>query len=134
DFITLAYADTGAGIWTNRFHLSGADNRAVAVAADTAGNAVVSGYSALSPGAPNDFATIKYSSPGLALWTNRYDGSANSEDRAVALAVDMAGNVFVTGYSSNQTSGSDFVTIKYSGSGGALWTNRLDGPGHSEDR
>src|SRR6266581_9022639 len=33
---------------------------------------------------------------GVPLWTNRYDGPANSSDLARAIAVDSSGNVFVT--------------------------------------
>ncbi len=35
-----------------------------------------------------DFLTIKYSSVGAALWTNRYDGGETNDDNALALAVD----------------------------------------------
>jgi hypothetical protein len=45
---------------------------------------------------------------GIPLWTNRYNGPANSGDLALALAVDSNGNVFVMG------GYGDYVTIKYS--------------------
>ena len=47
----------------------------------------------------HDYATIKYSSAGVPLWTNRYNGPANSDDYAYAVAVDGSDNVIVTGYS-----------------------------------
>jgi len=52
--------------------------------------------------------TIAYSSAGVPLWTNRFNGTPSK------MAVDNSGNVFVTGqsYGPNQ----DFVTIKYSSS------------------
>ena len=40
---------------------------------------------------------IKYSSAGLPLWTNRYNGPGNSYDGATAVAVDHSGNVIVGG-------------------------------------
>ncbi len=46
-----------------------------------------------------DYATIKYSSAGVPLWTNRYNGPANREDYAYAVAVDGSNNVIVTGSS-----------------------------------
>jgi uncharacterized delta-60 repeat protein len=132
DFITLAYSNNGVALWTNRYHLVGADNRAVDVAADATGNIFVTGYSKLSGQTTYDFATIKYASDGMALWTNRYNGPA--EDRPVALATDPEGNVIVTGYSSNNATGFDIATIKYSGAGSPVWTNRFDGLRHSENR
>ena len=57
--------------------------RLSAVAVDGSGNVFVAGNSIV----------VGYSSSGMALWTNRYDGEAS------ALAVDGNGNVFVTGSS-----------------------------------
>src|SRR5262249_46410684 len=57
-----------------------------------------------------------------------YDGPANSLDSARAIAMDGAGNVFVTGYSAGTGGDQDYATIKYSGAGVPLWTNRYHGP------
>ena len=74
--------------------MTGAD----AMAVDSSNNVIVTGYSAGSEG-DYDYATIKYSSAGVPLWTNRYNGPANSEDEPIAVAVDGSNNVIVTGYS-----------------------------------
>jgi hypothetical protein len=58
-----------------------------------------------------------------------YSGPGNGDDYPVAIAVDTSGNVFVSGYSFGRGSGFDHATIKYSGAGVPLWTNRFDGPG-----
>ena len=74
-----------------------------------------------------DYATIKYSSSGSKLWTRRYNGPANTQDEARAIATDRSGNVFVTGNSFG-TNGmnltDDYATVGYSNTGVALWTNR----------
>ncbi len=61
----------------------------------------------------DDYATIGYSSAGVPLWTNRYNGPGNGQDWAWALAVDASGNVIVTGFSYNGVD-YDYATIKYS--------------------
>jgi len=91
---------------------------------DRDGNVLVTGESH-GRGTSLDFATVKYSAAGIPLWTNRYNAPANREDRAIAVAVDRSGNVFVTGYSARSLGGSlyDCATIKYSAAGVPLWTN-----------
>ena len=49
-----------------------------------------------------DYATIKYSSAGMPLWTNRYNGPGNGDDEANAVAVDGNNDVIVTGYSTGE--------------------------------
>src|SRR5262249_20341426 len=66
-----------------------------------------------------------YSSAGTPLWTNRYNGPENYDDRPTGLAVDGGGNVIVTG-----STPSHYTTIKYSGAGVTLWTNTYAGPGN----
>ena len=71
--------------------------------------------------------------PGSQLWVRRYDGPANSYDRATALASSPDGSaVFVTGTSVDATLGTDYVTVAYESLTGArLWAAIYDGPGGS---
>jgi hypothetical protein len=57
--------------------------------------------------------TIKYSSAGVPLWTNRYNGPGNGNETAVGLALDHSGNVIVAGYVDGGQSNRGFVTVKY---------------------
>jgi hypothetical protein len=142
DFVTIKYSGAGVPVWTNRYHVGNAieegydEGRALAV--DGSGNVFVTGPS-WSGGlfGSTDFATIKYSGAGVALWTNRYNGPGNYFDFANAMAVDASGNVFVAGYSARTNVAPynyDYATIKYSGAGVVLWTNRYNGPGNSTDQ
>src|SRR5262249_40609318 len=77
-----------------------------------------------------DYATIAYSSAGVLLWTNRYNGPGNRNDDTgivirntnvnplktrQALALGHDGSVYVTGTSeiSNHRTAYDFATVKY---------------------
>jgi hypothetical protein len=67
--------------------------------------------------------------PAVEAWVQRYGHLAGfSEDFAQKLVVDNAGDVIVAGTTTDGISFDDFLTIKYSGAGIPLWTNRYDGP------
>jgi uncharacterized delta-60 repeat protein len=69
-----------------------------------------------------------------AVWVRRYDSGGWQEDRAAGLALDSAGNVYVTGHAPGTAGDNDFVTVRYRSAGSREWVQRLDGPNHSEDR
>jgi hypothetical protein len=130
--VTPTHAQSGTPVWTNR--ISGPESLYAfpsnPVAVDTSGNVIVTGPSIPLSGFGDDYLTIKYSSAGVPLWTNRYDGPVNGYDTAVGVAVDGDDNVFVTGTSAGSGNCDDFATIKYSSAGVPLWTNRYDSPGN----
>ena len=139
DYATIKYSNAGVLLWINRYNGPGnRDDYVRAVAVDTNGSVFVTGYSATSnaPYFNYCYTTIGYSSGGVPLWTNCYKGPFNSDDYARAIAVDASGNVFVTGSSfdfHDSRFNPDYVTIKYSGAGVPLWTNRYNGPGNGSD-
>src|SRR5688572_13009508 len=67
---------------------------------------------------------------GVPLWTNYFRGLALPASPR-GLAVDASGNVFVTGFAGGDFPIGDFATVKYSGAGVPLWTNRFSGPGYT---
>src|ERR1043166_2429978 len=125
EYATIKYSAAGVPLCTNLDNGPGLSSGASAVAVDGSGNVFVTGGS-WDIGGDNDYATIKYSGAGVPLWTNRYKGP-NYNDLANAIAVDGSGNVFVTEYSDSRGTAFDYATIKYSGDGVPLWTNRYDG-------
>lgn len=68
--------------------------------------------------------TLKLDPEGQLLWRATYGHPSNNADYATDLAVDTAGNCFVTGYSSPIGGGVDAVTIKYGTDGEQLWMTR----------
>ncbi len=126
DYYTAKYAAAdGALLWEKRYNSPANQyDIAKAVAVDGSGNIVVTGYS-WSKGGEYDYYTAKYAAlDGTLLWEKRYNGPANSDDAAKAVAVDSNGNVVVTGYSWNVTNGT-YYTAKYAAADGALlWERR----------
>lgn len=113
DFATIKYDSAGNRLWVQRYDGGlNKDDAGTAIAVDSNGNVCVAGHSA-GNGTHWDFATIKYDSLGNFIWRQRYNGPGDSSDMVSDVAVDLDGNVFVTGSSYGDTTGVDIVTIKY---------------------
>jgi len=125
---TPTSAETAIQGWVQRYSArpNGYAANANDFAIDSSDNVIVTGYRTVTAGYA-DYATIKYSIAGAALWTNYYNGPGNRDDEAMAVAVDSQDNVIVTGYSASTSAtpiNYDYATIKYSSAGVPLWTNR----------
>ena len=66
-------------------------------------------------------------------WSANFNGNANGNDAITAIAADAKGNVYVTGYADNKTTGADYVTIKYNPKGVQQWVATYDGAGNGND-
>jgi uncharacterized delta-60 repeat protein len=87
------------------------------------------------PGQPGTTTEKPGNPPGIAL---RYNGPADSTDRAWAMAIDLDGRIYVTGPSMKDTASSvDYFTIKYfvnTYQPVALAEGRYNGPGNGVDQ
>ena len=105
---------------------------------DAYGNVYVTGFSKGS-NTDEDYATMKFNNNGDFLWVNRFDGTGHYTDRAVAIGIDMAGNVYVTGWAHMEPNDEimcgtiDYVTIKYNAYGVEQWMKTYNGPSSSDD-
>jgi predicted transcriptional regulator len=119
DFATIKYDTNGVQKWVSRYFYNNGNgvDEATAIAVDSTGNIYVTGRSQGS-GTDYDYATIKYDTNGVQKWdvARRYNFS-NGADEATAIAVDSAGNVYVTGRSQGSGTGFDYATIKYDTNG-----------------
>ena len=93
---------------------------------DTLGNVYLTGGILTPAEQTNNYATMKYNSSGILRWAKIYNGpGSNSVDEAIAVAVDIQGNVYVTGNSEEYGFLTDaYCTIKYDSSGNQLWVAR----------
>ncbi|MCJ7498146.1 MAG: SBBP repeat-containing protein, partial [candidate division Zixibacteria bacterium] len=66
-------------------------------------------------------------------WVRRYNGPGNSQDIAIAIAVDDSDNVYVTGQSLGNGTGWDYATLKYYPDGETAWVRRYNGSADSSD-
>jgi len=134
DFATVKYNTAGVEQWVQRYNgTEGGVDEPHAVAVDSAGNVYVTG-SSMSASFDFDYLTIKYDSAGVEQWVQRYDGPPGaSTDNAIALALDDAGNVYVTGYSIGNGSGNDYLTIKYDPTGTVQWEARYNGSENDDE-
>jgi len=134
DYATIKYDMNGTEQWVQRYNGRLNENDyAHSIAVDRYGNVYVTGWSPCRHFAGNDFVTIKYNANGVEQWMARYDGPVSGNDEDNSLAVDRAGNVYVTGKSRGENTEYDYATIKYNMGGVEQWVARYDGPGNGWD-
>jgi hypothetical protein len=119
---------TGTLAWPAVVKISGSagsGNTATSIAADAAGNAIAGGFTS-NTGQGIDFTVVKLAAAdGAQLWLRALDGGSHAADVADAVAVDVAGNVFASGF---VTVGGTtaFAVAGLAGSNGtALWSSAI---------
>src|SRR5262249_6583331 len=130
DYATVKYDTDGHQIWVARYDgPAHYDDYPAALAVDAKGNVYVTGSSFNTGSSYQDFATVKYDPGGKQLWVARYAGAGNGAV-PTAIAVDDAGEVYVTGFSNDPDADieSDYVTLKYDTDGNRLWYAIYPGP------
>ena len=122
NYATVKYDKDGLQQWVRGYDLpKDLRGNAVATALSPDGNICVTGtIYGVTGNMTHDYGTIKYSPAGVTQWTARYNGAGNARDEAKALAVDAAGNVYVTGYS-RLSIYNHVTTIKYNRAGVKQW-------------
>ena len=140
DYITIKYYPNGDTAWVRRYNGTGNPyyyDYATAIAIDGFNNIYVTGYS-WGDHTSHDYATVKYYTNGDTAWVRRYNGPGNYWDVALAMVADDSGNVYVTGYSSQNwiwpNANYDYATIKYDSYGNEIGVRRYNGPGNLDDK
>ena len=137
DYATIKYNPSGVQQWATRYNYAANRYEEVQdIIADTLGNIYVTGQSQNTGNnsTPPDIATVKYNSAGVQQWVQRYNGTANLDDRGYSIDLDDTMNVFVTGYTSITTANRDYATIKYNTNGVQQWIATHNGIGGAIDQ
>jgi hypothetical protein len=124
NFFTAKLSRQGDVLWTAQVD-GGPDSiidSAVAVAVDPQGGVLVTGTSEgqASLFTP-DVVTVKYSSDGALLWTQRHDGTAQSHDTPRDIAATSDGGCVVVGTTEASNSGADPLVLRYGPDGALHW-------------
>lgn len=128
-------------LWSKRYGDS-STQQTVGLAVDTTGAAIITGFyqgtldfggGPLPSTGASDLFVAKLDGSGKHLWSHRFGGKG--DDRALAIAVDSAGNVVVTGVFSDTidfgggrlvANGSwDVFVVKFDAAGHHLWSKRF---------
>ena len=146
DAFVAKYSASGAALWSRGMGGDGSDS-AYAVATDPSGSVLVTGYQGstsadyggglLGSRGQSDIFVAKYSSTGGYLWAKTM-GSTGS-DIGTGVAADGTGNVYVLGQFSlsvdfgggslTSAGSNDVCLVKYSSTGGHMWSKRFGSTG-----
>jgi hypothetical protein len=114
DIVTVKYDKNGNRLWSSFYNGPGNSlDLGAGIAVDVYLNVFVCGVSrGLDTNA--DYVIIKYDKDGHEQWVSRYNGATSNEDSPAAIAVNAAGDVYITGTSRGQpvANASRIVTIK----------------------
>ena len=127
DIVLIKYDSNGTELWTRAYD-SGDEDIVFGFAVDLLGNAYIASRTRNTSTNDMDYLVVKYSSSGELLWVNRYNRSIH--DRVYDLVIDSAGNVYVTGCSSNPQKNYDYLTVKYDTNGNLIWAKTYDSGTH----
>ncbi len=116
--------------WVARYDGGGGGDYAKDIAVDSVGNVIVTGYAGVGD---SKYVTVKYDSLGNQLWVASYNGPVvNGNDGAMAIAVDNADYVYVTGFSPGPGTNTDIATVKYNPVGTQQWATRYSTQGNDQ--
>ncbi|GBF48652.1 beta-propeller repeat protein [Leptospira ryugenii] len=149
DGFLTKYDSLGNRLWTRLFGVSGAFNtEARGVATDSLENAYVVGYTngslngqtKTSSAASFDGFFVKYDSNGNLVYTKQTGVSGSNSTFAIGIAVDLLGNVYITGNTAGSLDGqtktsdigkTDAFLAKYDNNGNRLWTRQFGSLGNN---
>jgi hypothetical protein len=135
DVYTIKYNPNGGVMWQRRYNSPfNSSDRPNAIVLDNSGNVYITGSSNTDP-TNSDYLTLKLNGGnGTVTYTARYNGTGNAVDQANGIAVNAAGEAFVTGQSDPYGNFAyNYVTIKYTSTGAEAWTASYNGPADGTD-
>jgi hypothetical protein len=130
----------GGDLWYKTFAASPLqpwDAAANDVACDAAGHVYVCGFVQTGEGGDGQASLVVRKldgATGSLLWRGSYAGPVKGFNQGTKLALDSAGNAYVTGYGANAKHNSDIILCKFRASDGKrLWALRIAGAKNRDD-
>lgn len=137
DLLVNKYDSNSNLIWSVTYNAPGnGPDEATDIALDASNNIYISGFGK-SDSTGSDFLIIKINSTGNLQWGKLYDSPSHQYDQANSIAVDVFGNVIVTGECDRDpgiVDNDDLVTVKFDSGGNLVWANEFNGLGDDTDR
>jgi hypothetical protein len=125
DVFLASYSAIGDLRWQRTWGGSSWDT-SYAAAVDELGNVYVAGNTSSYGAGGNDVFLLKFGSDGNLQWQRTWGGTGS--DSAVAVELDSAGSVYVTGSSSSFSNGyGDVILLKYDSNGALQWQRTAGG-------
>jgi hypothetical protein len=130
DWVVVKRSRTGAFKWSATFDggHSGQSDWVNGMACDRAGNVYVSGTAVIADGV-SEWVVCKFrAKDGYRLWAYRYAGTALPQlyNEAIAIAVDAAGNSYVTGQVDGVSAAGDAAVMRIDTSGHRKWLRSIN--------
>lgn len=126
--VTQRYNANGALAWSKVLKRGNGDAGALAICLNRSDRVTVAGYIGDSTAWNLDYCVTSYdASTGDTAWVRYYNRTPeNDEDAAVSICRDDSGNVYVTGFSYDDATDYDIVTIRYTPAGVQTWMKRFN--------
>jgi len=133
DIVTIKYNSQGDTLWARSYNGTASKNdEGTGIYVDAYGNVYVVGFAEFTSKA-TDVVVLKYSSEGTLLWNLPYAKTTDPFiDKGLAIAADLNGFIYVTGYTTNIDGRTDIFVNKYS-SAGLVWTSAMEDGGTGMD-
>lgn len=129
DFVTIKYNSAGTQQWRARYNYNGNFDTPTDISVDASGNVYVCGFGYYNALQDANYLLVKYNSTGTQQWVKNYNGDGSDYDKANALVLDPAGNIYITGRSIGASSAEDMYTIAYDPAGNVIWSDRFTSSG-----
>ncbi len=118
-------------LWTRTYNSpSRMEDGGYGITVDDEGNVYVTGIATFND---YDIWVRKYDKHGEEQWTQTYDGGRDGDDFGYGIAVDLQGNVYVTGEIEVSEDTTDLCLLKYDSDGDDLWVRTYNGSANSYD-
>ncbi len=140
NWITIKYDTNGNVLWTktwdNPTYNRQDQSHGIAYSSFGTGHVVVVGSTAVTPEGYNILIRKINALDGSLVWQQSFNGASSLDDVANAVAIDLYGNVYITGYTIQSRPGgyqdTDLIVQKYDSNGNFIWSRFWDNSNQHE--